>query len=167
MHVARSGVVIVGFGLVAAFATGCRPPQLSGDEDAVRAIIQALDNAWNLGDGTAWADHYVEDGEFINILGTVFEGREAIGAHHNEILNTSFKGSQVQSVIRRIEWLGPDVAIVDTDFYIRNFERLSKRLTRIWSDGSMRHRLKHIMLKRDDQWLIIASQNTPLMPSAP
>jgi len=86
MHVVRSGVVIVGFGLVAAFTTGCRPTQSSGDEDAVRAIIQALDNAWNRGGGTAWADHYVEDGEFINILGTVFEGREAIGAHHNEIL---------------------------------------------------------------------------------
>ena len=164
MHAVRSGVVIVGFGLVVALATGCRPTQSSGDEDAVRTVIQALDDAWNRGDGTAWADHYAEDGEFINILGTVFEGREAVGAHHNEILTTTFKGSQVKSVIRRLEWLGPDVAIVDTDFSIRNFERLPRRLPRVLADGSMGHRLKHIVARRDGQWVIVASQNTTTMP---
>jgi uncharacterized protein (TIGR02246 family) len=134
------------------------------DEEAIQDVIQTLDDAWNRGDGRGWAEHYKEDGEFINILGTIFDGREAVANHHSEILSSTFKGSVVESQLRRVRWIGSDAAVVDTDFYVRNFERLPRRLSRIWPDGSMRHRLKHIMWKRDGRWLIVATQNTPLMP---
>ena len=121
----KSRVLIFGFGLVAAFAAaGCGPTESSGDEDAVRTVIQSLDEAWNRGDGTAWAVHYAENGEFINVRGAVFEGRAVVEKHHKEILTSSFKGSKVKSVIRRLEWLGPDAVIVDTDFSVRDFKRL-------------------------------------------
>ena len=116
----KSRVLIFGFGLVVAFAAGgCGPTESSGDENAVRIVIQSLDKAWNQGDGTAWAVHYAEDGEFINVRGAVFEGRPVVEKHHKEILTSSFKGSKVKSVIRRLEWLGPDAVIVDTDFSVR------------------------------------------------
>ncbi len=131
------------------------------------SVIQELDKAWNIGDGDAWASHYTEDGEFINILGTIFKGRDSVARHHNEILSSTFKGSNVKSRIRRILWVGSGSVIVDTDFFVYEFERLPKRLPRIREDGSMAHRLKHILVKQDGHWRIVASQNTPLMPLAP
>lgn len=134
------------------------------ETEGILAVIQGWDDAWNRGDGEGWAKYYAEDGEFINILGTVFGGRHAIEQHDSEILSTTFKGSKVESRLRRVQWLLPDAAVVDTDFDVRNFERLPRRLPRVWPDGSMRHRLKHVMVRRDGRWLIVATQNTPLMP---
>jgi len=168
MRVQTIRVACLVFAMISCMTIPARAQQVvtQAEEDAIRTVIRALDDAWNRGDGKGWAAHYTEDGEFINILGTVFDGRQAIEEHHSEILPTTFKGSDVESRLRRVRWLGPDAAVVDTDFYIRNFERLPRRLPRIWPDGSMRHRLKHVMLKREGRWLIVSTQNTPLMPPA-
>jgi len=134
------------------------------DEKEIRAIIKGLDDAWNSGNAMTWADNYTQDGEFMNINGKVFEGKLAVETHHAEIFSTTFKNSKVESIIRRIRWLDKNALIVDTDFYVRDFEKLAKRLHRIFPDGSMRHRLKHILIKQDDKWLIVSSQNTPILP---
>ena len=163
----RTSILLFAWIIGAPLPAQSQQPGNQENEEAIRSVIRGLDDAWNRGDGEGWADSYTEDGEFINILGTVFDGRRAIEEHHSEILSTTFKGSEVDSHIRRLQWLGPDVAVVDTDFHVRNYARLPRRLPRIWPDGSMRHRLKHIMWKREGQWLIIATQNTPMMPPVP
>lgn len=160
----RSACLVFGLVLSGSVVALAQYAPASTDEEAIQTAIRDLDAAWNRGDGAGWASHYVDDGEFINILGTVFDGRDAIAEHHSQILSTTFTESSVESKVRRLRWLRPDAAVVDTDFHVRNFERLPKRLSRIWPDGSMRHRLKHIMVKRDGKWLIAATQNTPLMP---
>ena len=134
------------------------------DELEIQAIIKKLDDAWNNGNGKAWAINYTQDGEFMNINGKIFEGQSAIEIHHTEILLTTFKKSKAESNIRRIRRLDQNAVIVDTDFYLRDFEKLTKRLYRIFPDGSMRHRLKHILVKQENRWLIASSQNTPNLP---
>ncbi len=166
LHTTRSICLIFGMVLTCPVRAHAQEAHMRNDERAIRAVIRGLDDAWNRYDGGGWATHYVDDGEFINILGTVFDGRDAIAEHHSQILTTTFMGSTVESQLRRLRWLHSDAAIVDTDFLVRNFEKLPRRLPRIWPDGSMRHRLKHVMVKRDGRWLIVATQNTPLMPPA-
>ena len=162
----RSVCLLLGMVLTCAVFAQAQEAHTQADEEAIQAVIRGLDDAWNRYDGRGWATYYVDDGEFINILGTVFDGREAIAEHHSQILTTTFMGSTVESHVRRLRWLHADVAVVDTDFFVHNFEKLPRRLPRIWPDGSMRHRLKHVMVKRDGRWLIVATQNTPLMPPA-
>jgi len=66
------------------------PAATSADEIAIKKIIDA------------------------NIYGTVFEGHDAFKQRHADTFGTFFKGSTRVEKIRRIRFVTPKVAIVDT-----------------------------------------------------
>jgi uncharacterized protein (TIGR02246 family) len=130
---------------------------------AVRSLIADLDEAWNRGDAPAWARHYAEDGELVNILGGVLSGRDAITRRHAEILSTFFQGSRHIGKIRNIRWLGPNAAVVDVDVELSNYKALPPGIQED-PDHVLRTRLKHILSRTGGEWKIVASQNTAVMP---
>ena len=77
--------------------------------------MAAQAEAWNRHDATAWSKDFAPDADFVNIVGTVFQGREEIEKRHAGIFASVFKTSSTKVTVRRIVFLGPDVAIVDTD----------------------------------------------------
>ena len=138
------------------------------DELAERPLRQSLDRlaqAWNTADASMWADEYWPQGELVNILGGIMPNAAAIRDRHAEILAGPFKGSHFESTARRIQFLGADVAIVDTDIRVTKFRALPPGAVAT-SPGVLLTRMKHVYQRRDGIWHIVSSQNTAVLPGA-
>jgi len=61
----------------------------------VQELIDRLERAWNSGDGDAFAAPFVTDAGFVAIRGDLHSGRAAIGAGHQQILDTIYAGSRL------------------------------------------------------------------------
>ncbi|APG05534.1 hypothetical protein BJI69_17590 [Luteibacter rhizovicinus DSM 16549] len=133
-------------------------------EKPLRASLDRLANAWNTSDGAMWAHEYWPEGELVNILGGVMPNAEAIRERHTAVLEGPFKGSHFESTVRRIQFLDPDVAIVDTDIRVTHFRALPPGAVAT-SPGVLLTRMKHVYQRRDGTWRIIASQNTAVLPT--
>lgn len=133
-------------------------------EKPLRESLDRLAQAWNTADGAMWAREYWPEGELVNILGGIMPNAEAIRERHSAVLAGPFKGSHFESTVRHIQFLGPDVAIVDTDIKVTNFRALPRGAVAT-SPGVLLTRMKHVYQRRDGSWRIIASQNTAVLPT--
>ena len=85
---------------------------MTKEEQALHKIVEQLESAWNCGDSIAWADLFVEDADFIHILGGHFTGRTTIERGHRTIFDTIYKGSHNRYEVEKVRLLRPDVAVV-------------------------------------------------------
>lgn len=134
-------------------------------ESAIRLSLERLAKAWNIGDGALWADEYWPTADSINILGGLMPDGQAIRDRHAEIFAGPFKDSHLEGELRRIQYLGTDVAIVDVDIRVTKFRALPPGASET-SPGVLLTRLKHIYQCRDGVWRIAASQNTAVVAGA-
>ena len=122
------------------------------DEQAIQAILQRFETAWNAYDSVSIAALFVEDANFIQIYGGQLDGRTAIEAAHRHIFDTIYKGSQATFRLRSIRLLSPEIAIV--------FARAEVRFK---EDGAM-HQIETrptlIVVKEQSKWHVVAFQNT-------
>ena len=81
---------------------------------SVQPTIDALNAAWNRGDGTAFSAQCTEDVDFINLLGLRVTGRAGVAGLHETILKGPFAGSTLTFSIEDIRIVSDDaiVAIV-------------------------------------------------------
>jgi uncharacterized protein (TIGR02246 family) len=61
----------------------------------VEQVIEHLESAWNSADGAAYAAPFTPDADFVNIRGELHSGADAIGAGHQGIFDSIYKGSTV------------------------------------------------------------------------
>src|SRR4051812_3928474 len=115
---------------------------MTTDEQAIRDIVQHLEDTWNAGDSKTFVEPFAKDVTFIQIFGGQLDGRDAVEASHRSIFGTIYKNSRVSFAIRGIRFLGPEVAIVT--------------------------RPTLIVAKQDGRWQIAVFQNTRIseMPAA-
>jgi uncharacterized protein (TIGR02246 family) len=67
------------------------------DQQQILAKIASdLEQAWNAGDGEAFARPFAEDADFVNIRGQHFRTRPIIAAGHQTIFDTIYQGSVVR-----------------------------------------------------------------------
>lgn len=66
------------------------------DMEAIRALFIGLAEAWNNGDGTAYADHFTGDADFVTVSGIYLQGRTEIAEAHQWLFNGPLKGSQLE-----------------------------------------------------------------------
>ena len=70
----------------------------------VEPVIERLESAWNSADGAAYAAPFTPDADFVNIRGELHSGADNIGAGHQGIFNSIYKGSTVDySVVKARE----------------------------------------------------------------
>jgi uncharacterized protein (TIGR02246 family) len=81
------------------------------DRKAIESIVAEMEKAWNAGDGSAFARHFAEDADFVNVFGFHGKGRKAIADAHDRILSTVYKGSVNRYVVRQARMLAPGVAL--------------------------------------------------------
>lgn len=132
-------------------------------ERAIRDSLDRLAQAWNTPDGSAWAAEYWSEGELINILGVVLAGAREVGERSAAILAGPFRGTHFSYRVRRIRFIGTQVAIVDTDISVSGFRGLPGIAAT--SPGELRTRMKHVYERRQEKWRIVASQNTAVVAS--
>lgn len=133
------------------------------DSTSIRAIVADLDSAWANADADRWASHYSPDADFVNILGMYMADTKAMHARHHEILTGVFKGSRHVGTLRRLRFLDASVAIADVDVEVTGFKALPPGVVST-APGALRTRMKHILTKSGEQWWIVATQNTAIVP---
>lgn len=84
----------------------------SADEAAIRSIPQAMIEAWNSGDATAFAAPFAEDATFIAFEGTVLAGQDAIVDFHQRLFDTQLKDTRLEGGASFVRFLGSDVAVM-------------------------------------------------------
>jgi uncharacterized protein (TIGR02246 family) len=136
----------------------------SFDRELISAIIERQSNAWNLGDAKAFAENFMPDGCFVNVLGMLTYGREPFEAQHAKIFGSIYAGSLIFLPIRRIHFVRPDVAIVDIDAELKNTRAVPAGLVSF--DGVIKTRLQEIFVKEGDQWMVASFHNVDIK-SAP
>jgi uncharacterized protein (TIGR02246 family) len=127
-------------------------------EAAIRQIVAEQAAAWNSGDGRGYAKHFAEHGSFTNVLGTTVFGHLEFEQRHVGILATFFKGSVLEEKIRRIQFVGPDVAIVDIDVVVRGVHGMPPAVS-VSPEGVLQTRLMQVFVARAGLWWIEAHHN--------
>lgn len=137
----------------------------SQDEAAIRQLVAAQAEAWNRHDAAAWSKDFTPDADFTNIVGTVFQGRPEIEKRHAAIFASIFKQSRTEVTVRRLVFLGPEVAVVDTDHAVMGHTGLPPGVQNTDEAGTLRTRMKYVMKKSAGTWQIVAAQNTDVKPA--
>ena len=135
----------------------------TADSTSIAAIVADLDSSWARADAALWASHYTPDAEFINILGMLMPDMKSMQARHHEIFQGVFRGSRHHGALRRVRFLGPDVAIADVDVEVTGFKALPPGSVPT-APGVLRTRMRHILARVGGTWKILASQNTAVAP---
>jgi uncharacterized protein (TIGR02246 family) len=124
-------------------------------EDAVRDVLVYLREAWERGDGEAYASLFSEDAQYVTAPGERLHGRKSIADSHQEIFDTFFKGTK----------LGRS--------YASSFRRITSDVVLVESAGSVlfpgetEHRVAPnglmtlVVARQDNAWRIVSFQNTP------
>ena len=136
-------------------------------EAAIRAALTEQADAWNRHDARAWVAPFAEDAEFINVLGMLLEGKAEIEKRHDEIFRGIFARSRVVVRTREVRFLGSDGAIAETDYELRDYDRLPPGITATDPDGTLRTRLKYVWARTNDGWRVVAAQNTAILALPP
>ena len=75
-------------------------------------MLRRLEQAWNDGDGAAFAATYAPDASFVNVRGERVVGSAAIGAGHDRIFRSIYAGSVNQMEPIEARTLGEGVLVV-------------------------------------------------------
>jgi uncharacterized protein (TIGR02246 family) len=84
------------------------------DERELRALHRRMLDAWQAGDGAAFAAPFSEDAVFVAFDGTMLRGRDQIASVHQQLFDRWLKGSRLVEERTDVRLVGPDVAIVHT-----------------------------------------------------
>ena len=119
----------------------------TADEAAIRSIPFQMIDAWNKGDGEAFAAPFAEDADFIAFEGTHLKGRQEIAAFHQQLFDTAVSRSHLDGKIEFVRFLNPQLALmhaVDTT-------RLSGHRITFPSRDSMQI---FVVAKHDGEWFV-------------
>ncbi len=125
---------------------------MTTDERAIQAILEQIEAAWNAYDSAGIAALFAEDANFIHLFGGQLDGRAAIEAAHRVILDTIYKGSDANFMLRSIRFVRPDVAVV--------FARMQLKFKENNEPREIATRPTLIVVKERENWQIVAFQNT-------
>lgn len=142
-----------------------KEPSAPSAEPLIRESLQQQEGAWNRHDAKAWVAAFTDDADFINILGTSLQGRAEIEQRHAEIFRTIFARSRVTVRTRKVRALGPHAALAETDYELRDYDRLPPGIRPTDADGTLRTRLKYVWELRPEGWRIVSAQNTAILPA--
>src|SRR4051812_12724790 len=91
---------------------------MSHDENAILGLIDTFVSGWNQTDSIRLASVFAENADFTAITGLHARGRELIARGHAEILTTIYRNTSLASEVELIDFLKPDVALVNAKFFL-------------------------------------------------
>ena len=88
------------------------PTNNAADEEAIRAILRQMIDAWNRGNGEAFAAPFAENADFVVFEGTRLKGRQEIASFSQRIFDTVMKGSRLEGEVKFVRFLSPQMALL-------------------------------------------------------
>jgi len=130
-----------------------------GAEREVRELLTRWEDAWNRNDAAAYARNYAVDADFVNPLGGLVPGRQAIQDIHIFLFGGAFRGSSQKAEVRRLVPLTGTLVLVDLNTSLTGFQALPPGLTPtepgvVWTRGRV------LVGKNGRNWEIVAQQLT-------
>lgn len=124
----------------------------TSDKEDINVLFNELFSAWSHGDGTAFANCFTEDVDYITFFGQHLKGRKEVESAHQELFNGVLKGSQMQGRIMNIRFLNNELAIVHC---IGNTKMPSQK-----KYSEKRESINtNIVIKQNGKWMITAFHN--------
>ncbi|MBB4682546.1 SgcJ/EcaC family oxidoreductase [Amycolatopsis jiangsuensis] len=124
------------------------------DREEVLAVLARITDAWNSGDGEAYAREFTADADYVTWFGMRFSGREAIGSSHRKLFEGPLRGSKLSGFgDADVRFPQPDVAIVVSG----GGSSLSG--TGPAAEGRL-STLTTVLVRGSRGWLVTAFQNT-------
>lgn len=154
----QTGIAVLALTMLGSGPSAAPWAQDDASDAAIRAIVADQVDAWNAGDGHAYARHVAVDVSFTNVFGMVMYGAAAFERRNAEILTTFYKGTTKHHVIRRIRFVAPDVAIVDIDNEVRGVKAMPGGIV-VPPDGVVKTQLMEVFVRREGRWWIEAYHN--------
>src|SRR5262245_44810289 len=84
------------------------------DEATIRTIPAYMADAWNRGSCELFEARFADDADFVAFEGTHLKGRRQIATFHQQIFDTAAKGSQIESEVSLVRFIGPDAVAMHT-----------------------------------------------------
>ena len=136
--------------------------QTKADEKAVQNLPEAFMVAFNKHDGHQLAQIMADDVDFVTVGAMWLHGRPDFAKYHTRLLNGRFHGITTKVLHVAVRFLRPAIAIVHWSWTASGDKD---------PDGTARKRRYGMMTmvaeKRNDSWLIAASQNDNAGPWNP
>jgi uncharacterized protein (TIGR02246 family) len=117
------------------------------DENAIRALLARLYDAWARGDGAAYAACFAEKSDYITFNGMHLRGRAENTRLHAALFRRVLKGTSLSAEIESLELLSSSVALVHTA-----------------GGGRKKSFQTYVLVKSRCGWLIRSFQNTRVQP---
>ena len=125
------------------------------DKAAIKAIMSALVDAWNVHDAKTYAALFTEESDFVNVMGLWMQGRSEIERGHAQVFATFLSESHLTIQDIQSKFLKPDVAILHCTWEIEGQKspdgNHSLQSTGVWTA---------ITIRQGNTWKIAALQNT-------
>lgn len=125
--------------------TPADPPmtaQRSADEEAIRQMDEVFLKAYEQGDAKSIAAYFTVDGEYVDELGNVFQGRAAIEASMKEFFAEN-PGCKLEMNVDTIRFISPGVAVEDG----------TTTVTRAEGEPTVESLYTAVHVKIDGKWL--------------
>lgn len=124
-------------------------------------VARAFAEAWADRDARAIADLFVDDADFVNVVGLWWRSRDRIERAHAYGFERIFGASTMTLRGVRTRRLGDDVAVVHADW------RITGQSAPAGQEVGERAGIFVFVLRRDaDGWRAVAAQNTDRVPGA-
>jgi uncharacterized protein (TIGR02246 family) len=130
----------------------------ASDEDAIRALENQFNAAWDRHDPDGMAESLADDAQFITVNGawtTTRSGFRDLMARLHDANNGPFRTSTRRTPEMNVTFLAPDIAILHSRFWIDG-EVLHDEL----SQASRESVGTRVLRKIDGRWRVVATQNT-------
>ena len=136
------------------------------DQKAVADMMNAMAQAWNSGNATAYTDNFADQADYIDATGALYTNRDQFQQHLAELFRTAYKGAHTDIKVRRLFFARPRVLLCDLDVTITKYHSLPPGLTGN-SGQPLQLRLRYVLSSESKGWLILAGQETPVRKEAP
>ena len=125
-------------------------------EDAAKLFVQAF----NKRDAVALANLFVEDAEFVNVVGLWWHNRKAIWKAHAYGFNTIFNNSIVELRRVKVKQITTEVALVQARMKLsgQTAHRAVKK------PQSRQNIISFTVHHRIEGWVVISAHNTDVVP---
>ncbi|MGB4845764.1 MAG: SgcJ/EcaC family oxidoreductase [Ferruginibacter sp.] len=145
--------VILTFSLFMGLMLGCKNLDQTEDKQQIENAVKTLTEAWSNGDAEKFASPFAEDADFTVWFGLKLSGKKEIAFGHNIIFKEFYANTRWDLKIDKIRFVDQDVALV----------YCSGAILKEGMESATEPDAVPLLIfnKKDNNWKIIALQNTP------
>lgn len=119
-------------------------------------------SGWNNRDVDELVSIFVEDAEFVNVVGLWWHNKAQIRKAHDYGLRVIFKDSVIKIQKTKVKYLTEEVAVVHVKMMLRNQSPVQE----VKAPRIRQNVMSFVVQKFGDEWKCISAHNTDIVPGA-